>query len=460
MKNLHLKIMLMTIVMAFITAFSAQPVLAQSSYLDTIYQAVEGEGVSTENEALAAEEGGVVIDAGGDASVTVSDDAPSADKAAVDDETSAQINLVLADMTRILIGMNIGVPIKLDSFTLIDLTGGSSDKPADDKKDDDKPADDKKDDETPADDKKDDETPADDKKDDETPADDKKDDETPADDKKDDETPADDKKDDETPADDKKDDETPADDKKDDETPADDKKDDETTSAESVDDLKSKIQSTYNIKCSDGTSNYTVRQLQLIDEVLGKLPSSFRENTTEIIRDKENTEDKDSGNTLGYVIKPQSKVHVLDLAAHYSEADIEAMEKSAGRTLTQNEVIRSLEFQYARTIAHEMTHCYQNDKGASVAKAWAEKFWADGKNPTGSLISNYAKTSYEEDMAESVSFYVMGGVITEISGKKVYKVEGYSNYMDYDRYEFIRDKIMGGKEFRTDIKTGSEGISI
>ena len=440
MKNLHLKIMLMTIVMAFITAFSAQPVLAQSSYLDTIYQAVEGEGVSTDNEALAAEEGGVVIDAGGDASVTVSDDAPSADKAAVDDETSAQINLVLADMTRILIGMNIGVPIKLDSFTLIDLTGGSSDKPADDKKDD--------------------ETPADDKKDDETPADDKKDDETPADDKKDDETPADDKKDDETPADDKKDDETPADDKKDDETPADDKKDDETTSAESVDDLKSKIQSTYNIKCSDGTSNYTVRQLQLIDEVLGKLPSSFRENTTEIIRDKENTEDKDNGNTLGYVIKPQSKVHILDLAAHYSEADIEAMEKSAGRTLTQNEVVRSLEFQYARTIAHEMTHCYANGDGSKVIQEWAEKFWADGKNPTGSLISNYAKTSYEEDMAESVSFYVMGGVITEISGKKVYKVEGYSNYMDYDRYEFIRDKIMGGKEFRTDIKTGSEGISI
>ena len=390
MKNLHLKIMLMTIVMAFITAFSAQPVLAQSSYLDTIYQAVEGEGVSTDNEALAAEEGGVVIDAGGDASVTVSDDAPSADKAAVDDETSAQINLVLADMTRILIGMNIGVPIKLDSFTLIDLTGGSSDKPADDKKDD----------------------------------------------------------------------ETPADDKKDDETPADDKKDDETTSAESVDDLKSKIQSTYNIKCSDGTSSYTVRQLQLVDEVLGKLPSSFRENTTEIIRDKENTEDKDNGNTLGYVIKPQSKVHILDLAAHYSEADIEAMEKSAGRTLTQNEVVRSLEFQYARTIAHEMTHCYANGDGSKVIQEWAEKFWADGKNPTGSLISNYAKTSYEEDMAESVSFYVMGGVITEISGKKVYKVEGYSNYMDYDRYEFIRDKIMGGKEFRTDIKTGSEGISI
>ena len=434
MKNLHLKIMLMTIVMAFITAFSAQPVLAQSSYLDTIYQAVEGEGVSTDNEALAAEEGGVVIDAGGDASVTVSDDAPSADKAAVDDETSAQINLVLADMTRILIGMNIGVPIKLDSFTLIDLTGGSSDKPADD----DKKDDDKKDDDQPADDDKKD----DDKKDDDQPADDDKKD----DDKKDDNQPADD---------DKKDD-----DKKDDNQPADDKKDDETTSAESVDDLKSKIQSTYNIKCSDGTSNYTVRQLQLIDEVLGKLPSSFRENTTEIIRDKENTEDKDNGNTLGYVIKPQSKVHVLDLAAHYSEADIEAMEKSAGRTLTQNEVVRSLEFQYARTIAHEMTHCYQNDKGASVAKAWAEKFWADGKNPTGSLISNYAKTSYEEDMAESVSFYVMGGVITEISGKKVYKVEGYSNYMDYDRYEFIRDKIMGGKEFRTDIKTGSEGISI
>ena len=430
MKNLHLKIMLMTIVMAFITAFSAQPVLAQSSYLDTIYQAVEGEGVSTDNEALAAEEGGVVIDAGGDASVTVSDDLPAEAKEADDkkdtskestdkeQEALAEVNLVLADMTRILIGMNLGVPIKLDSFTVIDLTG-SSDKPADD----DKKDDDKKDDDQPADD---------DKKDD-----DKKDDDQPADD---------DKKDD-----DKKDDNQPADD---------DKKDDDTTSAESVDDLKSKIESTYNIKCSDGTSSYTVRQLQLIDEVLGKLPSSFRENTTEIIRDKENTEDKDNGNTLGYVIKPQSKVHVLDLAAHYSEADIEAMEKSAGRTLTQNEVIRSLEFQYARTIAHEMTHCYQNDKGASVAKAWAEKFWADGKNPTGSLISNYAKTSYEEDMAESVSFYVMGGVITEISGKKVYKVEGYSNYMDYDRYEFIRDKIMGGKEFRTDIKTGSEGISI
>ncbi len=402
MKNLRLKIMLMTIVMAFITAFTAQPLWAQSSYLDTIYQAVEGEeGVAIDNEALAPEDDGtVVIDTGDkDAKVTVSDDLPAEAKEADDksdtskeaadkeQEALAEVNLVLADMTRILIGMNLGVPIKLDSFTVIDLTG-SSDKPADD-----------------------------------------------------------DKKDDEKPADD---------DKKDDEKPADDEKE----TAETVDDLKSKIESTYNIKCSDGTSSYTVRQLQLIDEVLGKLPSSFRENTTEIIRDKENTEDKDSGNTLGYVIKPQSKVHILDLAAHYSESNIQEMEKAAGRTLTETEVVKSLEFQYARTIAHEMTHCFSNRKGASVVTDWADKFWADGKNPTGSLISTYAKTSYEEDMAESVSFYVMGGVITQVDGKDVYKVEGYSNYMDIDRYNFIKNNIMGGKEYRTDIEPGKDGISI
>ena len=42
------------------------------------------------------------------------------------DPALEHVNLVLADMTRIVIGMNLGVPINMSSFTLIDLTGGSS----------------------------------------------------------------------------------------------------------------------------------------------------------------------------------------------------------------------------------------------------------------------------------------------------------------------------------------------
>ena len=58
-------------------------------------------------------------------------------------------------------------------------------------------------------------------------------------------------------------------------------------------------------------------------------------------------------------------------------------------------------------------------------------------------------------MAESVAYYVMGGSIIEKDGKKVYSVEGYTNTMDIDRYNFIKEKIMGGKEYLTTY-TGGE----
>ena len=406
MYNKHLKIMLLAFVMVFIVYFSATGVFAQSSsYLDTIYQAVDGttDAFSQETSNLAAAgedtDNTVVINTDDpNAKITVGDEPATDSKTdtTADKDTStkadtntsidadlAHVNLVLADMTRILIGMNMGVPISSKSFTLIDMGNGSN-------------------------------------------------------------TSTDTGSSTST--------DTGSDTSTSSSTDTGSNTNTSTGTNTSVDvsvsELKTNIKDIYGLTCSDGSSSFSVRQLQILEEVLSSLPESFRKNTTEIIRDKERPADTNLGNdTLAYVIRPESKVHLLDRCINYTNEDIAELNKINNREMTEEELVESLEFQFRHTIVHEMTHCYVNRTGNGIDTKWYDKFWPDGK-VTGTTPSEYAKTSYSEDLAESVAYYSLGGkIVKDANGKEQFQVTGYNIFMDMDRYNFIKENIMGGKEF-------------
>ena len=82
-------------------------------------------------------------------------------------------------------------------------------------------------------------------------------------------------------------------------------------------------------------------------------------------------------------------------------------------------------------LVHEMTHAFQNQH-KDIEAAWKAQFW-NGKSPKSSSVSDYGNTIDYEDMAESVRVYYMEGPTMK------------ANFPD--RYEFIKTRIMGGKEF-------------
>ena len=515
-KRQHIKIMLVTMVAAFMMCFGSAQSFAQSgSYLDTLYQAADGNSDAVadySDYAVAAageEEGGTVVIPTDDpnATVTVSDD-PTATSTDTASGTSTEtgtgtateadpalehVNLVLADMTRIVIGMNLGVPINMSSFTLIDLTGGSSTGT---------------------------ETGSSTETGSGSGTGTGSSTETGSGTGTGSSTETGSGTGTGSSTETGSGSETGTGSSTETGSGTGTGSSTETGSgtgtgsstetgsgtgtgsstetgsgtgtgsstetgsgsgtgtgsstetgsgsgtgtststddATTVEELKAKISSKYGITVTDSTSKHSKRQLELMDQLLARLPEAFRKCTTEVIREKELTDDEAAkGDTLGYVIKPESKVHILDKCISYTEEDIKKLEEVNGRTLTQTEVIEMLEYQYQQTLLHEMTHCYANRSKDNIAIQWYDKFWPNGE-VGGTPPNNYAKTAYGEDFAESVSYYCMGGIITEVDGKKVYKVEGYNIVMDIDRYNFIKNNVMGGKEFL--VAHGTGGISI
>jgi hypothetical protein len=76
------------------------------------------------------------------------------------------------------------------------------------------------------------------------------------------------------------------------------------------------------------------------------------------------------------------------------------------------------------TIVHEMTHNFQGNQ--AVMNQWRSQI-------RGRSVSSYGNTNSLEDMAESVSHY--------------YLYPAQMKQTHASRYNFIKDKIMGGKEF-------------
>ncbi len=241
-------------------------------------------------------------------------------------------------------------------------------------------------------------------------------------------------------------------------------------SKEEIDNLKAKIKSNYSIPVEDGDSKFTLKQLQLMDEVFSKMKAAnseavntFMKATTKIVRDKKvpdnatigTVDDNNRDDVAGYVVKGKTEVHILDRAVTLSEKDIKELEDINKCKFSQAELVKSIEEDYVHTIVHEMTHAFQNaqkEKGNDLVAKWQEKFWesdtkirSDGIAPT-----SYAKTAPYEDMAECVAFYVTGGGVTykNENGKEVFAANDFSNTtMDIERYNWIKYNIFNGVEF-------------
>ena len=241
-------------------------------------------------------------------------------------------------------------------------------------------------------------------------------------------------------------------------------------SAEDIDNLKSKINSNYGIPLEDGTSKFTVKQLELMDATFAMMKAknstsvnNFMKATTKILRDKtvpenstsETVSESNRENVAGYVTMGKTEVHILDRAANLSEKNIKELEEINKRKFSQAELERIVEENYVHTIVHEMTHAFQNSekaKGNDIVAKWTERFWeSDTKiKSDGIAPSSYAKTAPYEDMAECVSYYVTGGGVkyTNENGKEVFRAYDYTGAtMDIERYNWIKENIFNGVEF-------------
>lgn len=169
------------------------------------------------------------------------------------------------------------------------------------------------------------------------------------------------------------------------------------------------IKQKFDIMMENGTSSWTLSALQQLYSTLTKLPASFYSSTKFIQRI---TTASFGPNIAGYVSSDQpSRVFLTDGGVNWDVVGV---------------------------TVHEMAHTFQfNNYG--VALQWATSFWTYRNAYTGQPTyvsappTEYGKTNFMEDMAESVMLYYKSPSTLK------------SNYAD--RYEFIRSKLMNGKEF-------------
>jgi len=205
-----------------------------------------------------------------------------------------------------------------------------------------------------------------------------------------------------------------------------------------IDTQKAYMNSYYGIEGKDGTSSWSETQLVLANELLETLPKDFRDCTDEIIRDGPPPEGAPNG-ASGYVKFFERKIHLLDSSTKISQSVLDQMTEKLGRPPTTEEQLVQIKFQFKKTIAHEMTHCFQNTH-PDIYREWQTKFWPND-TITGSCPSNYGKQPYE-DMAESVALYIMGGRI-----ENGFFITAYGTQMDMERYNFVKTYILSGKEY-------------
>lgn len=209
-------------------------------------------------------------------------------------------------------------------------------------------------------------------------------------------------------------------------------------STEKIDDLekfKLEIKVKYGISLLENGSAWNELQLRLSEKVFSSLPDSFLRCTQSIVREPLPPHGK-SQRIAAYVRMPQKKIHILDLGVSMPEQYRIAFEKVNKRPPKNKEVIGYIADKYPGYLVHEMTHCFQN-ANPSVLNAW-KKLFDYTESPT-----KYGKNNHLEDMAESVRLYWSGG--------RIYKnefVADSGDVMDIERYNFIKENIMRGREYR------------
>lgn len=143
--------------------------------------------------------------------------------------------------------------------------------------------------------------------------------------------------------------------------------------------LKAEMRGKYGIEARDGDAQWSERQLEEANKVLASLPECFRSHTKSIQRDGVY---RGMTGVLGYVQMGIPTVHMM------------------------NGSCRDGTFQ--GTLVHEMTHTWQANNSA-LTNQWQRQFWPNGRTPSPSSVSSYGNTQPVEDMAESVRVYWQNG---------------------------------------------------
>jgi len=193
--------------------------------------------------------------------------------------------------------------------------------------------------------------------------------------------------------------------------------------------LKAAIKSTHNIEMIDGkgiatthywtslsTGTWSLDELKYVKEVLDILPASFTECTTGMVR-------------YGYHYKYGS----------YSPPILKQKTVVSGGVQLTN-----LAFDYTDDIPHDALNGYDSiieamayvyiDRHQSLKDAYSNQFWKDGQAiaPIPD-VDKASSVSREWDFCKAVVFYVC---------KAAYMKQNHP-----ERYEFIKTKVMGGKEY-------------
>ncbi|HOT77227.1 MAG TPA: hypothetical protein PK467_15690 [Candidatus Wallbacteria bacterium] len=163
----------------------------------------------------------------------------------------------------------------------------------------------------------------------------------------------------------------------------------------------------FNITIENGTSQWSLSQLQQAYQTLTKLPPSFIAQTNMIQRISTTNLGPNVG---GYVSSGAPRVYVTDHGT------------------------RSMTF----VLVHEMAHCFHFAK-RDVFAQWESQFWGGRSGYSGRgtqlspSVSSYGNGNSMEDFAESVRAYYMNGP----SMKRTHP----------DRYEFVKKYVMAGVEY-------------
>ncbi len=170
------------------------------------------------------------------------------------------------------------------------------------------------------------------------------------------------------------------------------------------------IRAQFGIIMENGTAQWALNTLKTVYNAFAKLPSSFFGRTQTVQRIS--TTPLGSG-VMGYVnTGAPGKIYITDLGA---------------------------QLDLAGTLVHEMTHCFQFNGNISTMNTWSQQFWGARNSYSGQAQyatappTEYGKTNAYEDMAESVRVYFASSASLK--------------QRDPARYEFVKTRIMNGKEF-------------
>lgn len=186
--------------------------------------------------------------------------------------------------------------------------------------------------------------------------------------------------------------------------------------------LKAEIKEKYGVDAvNDGgqiAAGWTIDQLRVLEGVFEDLPENFRSMTKKVVRQSVKV---DQGRILTGV-SGEVFPDIPDTVFIFNNG------VTSKPTADANAYFRA-------TLIHEMGHTFhaQNDQ---IFSEWKNRFWGGGdQKSTSPSVSDYGESMPEEDFAESVSEYVCNG--------RNMKTE------NPERYDFVRENVMNGREYDT-----------